>query len=206
MPRFLLAITAFTTLALVMDARADVLCSKGGAVHIRTVCKKGEVAVALSDLGAHAAVWKDSAGTFLGIAAGADVLIGDSAGNSVSVATDGGGNLGAPATTSIYNSNDCSGPALFGSSAALVPADSVVRGTTVYYPIAGTTTFARDDSSLHTDPSYTSQAACSAALADSVFVPPSGCCTLDPGTPLFALPSLSLDLSALVPPFHIEVR
>jgi hypothetical protein len=102
-----------------------------------------------------------------------------------------------------YTSSDCSGTALGPVDPSLAKIGTVI-GTTLYFtPSSGpTTTF---NSLLEKNGTYTSQALCDATFGagSSTFVAPEGCCFVASNTTQMG-PVGTEDLSAFVPPFHLE--
>jgi len=100
-----------------------------------------------------------------------------------------------------YTSTDCSGTALGPVDPSLVKLGTVV-GTTLYFsPSSGpTTTF-----NSYEEKPYADQAACDATFGagNTTFVPPDGCCAVASNTTQMG-PVGTDDLSAFVPPFHLE--
>lgn len=102
-----------------------------------------------------------------------------------------------------YTSSDCSGTALGPVDPSLAKIGTII-GTTLYFtPSSGpTTTF---NSYLERNGTYTSQALCDAAFGAgaTTFIPPEGCCAVASNMTQMG-PVGTEDLSAFVPPFHLE--
>ena len=103
----------------------------------------------------------------------------------------------------FYESTDCSGPPLIDPHTLeedgefIVPGD--VRGTTFYYhPRSGNTVtyHSSDESPVSTQD----------CPPPDIFTPPDICCKRDSGGTAVLAPAGVVDLSTLVPPFHLEVQ
>ncbi len=105
----------------------------------------------------------------------------------------------------FYASNDCSGPALASPDPLIIDQALVVTPTLAYAPPA-TDVSTTVESFLGYGSYVNNQADCDASFVPgTVFTPPHGCClTFAPAmTPLG--PASSIDLSAFVPPFEVEL-
>ena len=100
----------------------------------------------------------------------------------------------------FYESTDCSGPPLMNPEGRSgFPVAGNVRGTTFYYPpVSGATV------TIHSsDESPVSAQDCP---LPAVFTPPNICCSGNGGGTVTRGPAGVVDLSTLVPPFHVEVQ
>lgn len=103
-------------------------------------------------------------------------------------------------TQLLYESPDCSGPALRQAFTQLVTFGDVV-GTTLYYsPVSGSTVTIQSIGNL--DSSITGPSSCPSS---AFFIPPHTCCFVQSQTGEVG-PVGTLDLSGFVPPFRVELQ
>ncbi|MBI3247317.1 MAG: hypothetical protein HYZ50_12505 [Deltaproteobacteria bacterium] len=188
-------------------AQAAVLCTKkGGAVFLREACKAHETPVDPVALGLRGpgAVVKDTNNNFVGVLSdvpfdgGVLRQVGPA---SVRFAATLAG-LSETSTNLEHESTDCSGPGFrdFPPESVLqLTRSGVVRGSKVYY-VSGPPRMAAIRSWSE---SPIQEEHCSGSLG---FIPPDICCYDIGYGPYLRSPMGELDLSHLVPPFHVEVQ
>ena len=102
----------------------------------------------------------------------------------------------------LFVSASCTGPALSYVDNTSLVTNAAAVGTTLYtYPATGTAT--TYNSRLHHESLITSQTECNTYFGGAPFVAPNGCCIAESFNLLLG-PALSEDVSAFVPPFHVE--
>lgn len=102
----------------------------------------------------------------------------------------------------LFTSANCTGTALTYVDAYSLVTNATLVGTTLYtFPATGAST--TYNSRLHREALVTSQTECNLYFGGAPFVAPDGCCIPESFT-LPLGPALSDDVSAFVPPLHIE--
>jgi hypothetical protein len=198
---------AVLLLGLGVEAQAKVLCQDKTtkALFVRTKCKVSERQVNPVTLGLQgppgpAAVVKDTNGEIVGVAIDKNTVLRSVENTLLAITIDYFSGDFSRGVGFYYESTDCSGTALLPATPTQLFAVGQVRGTTLYYaPTGSVLTVASQVLAPRTKDD------CESA---SAFIPPDGCC-INISTSNFQSPfgpTLTLDLSSLVPPFHIELQ
>lgn len=196
----LLGTTSLTTAA-VLCVKKDKNGNPSGSIAIRATCKKTEtqldpVTVGLRGPGA---VVKDANGETVGLFFEEHGWVLRQVGSSaVRFMANEAGLIKSEVRTLDHESTDCSGPTFTSPDQEEVLAlvkRGLVRGTTVHY-VSGPSVVATIRSSSEVP----------ATSCGETFIPPNICCHSSGVGAVLRNPMDTLDLSHLVPPFHIEVQ